>query len=176
MDHASELEVVPLSSGIDDIERLHKARAHPFSEKLDRKHIGTDNDKDLTIPDKCFSDSHKLRHFIRIIAPSIGFFGCQFAWACQGGYVDPYLRQLGLPDDMMNYAWILGPISGILFSLILLYISLHTLYGHYGVISSVCYPEICTFDLISECDPNGLQPTKWPIFRTDLPTDDRRVQ
>ncbi len=151
MDHASELEVVPLSSGIDDLDKAHLAQSHPFSSspirsknkiielqnaimhKLNHKnhsirsttitnHTSTDIDI-ATSPDS-------FHHFIKIIGPSIGFFGCQFAWACQGGYVDPYLRQLGLPDDMMNYAWILGPISGtypaqcILHSIISIYIYL----------------------------------------------------
>ena len=86
MDPASKLEMTPLS-GIEDTNRT---QAHS----------------------KINEDNTNIHNFIKTMAPSIGFFGCQFAWACQGGYVDPYLRQLGLADDMMNYAWILGPISG----------------------------------------------------------------
>ena len=153
---ASELEVVPLSSGIDDIDKLHKPQSHPLAlsihhnekkknqivvnlqnkirDKLKHKHInGMNNEDKLSNPNQINkpiigannydimskqlspispSTPSALTNYIKILAPSIGFFGCQFAWACQGGYVDPYLRQLGLPDDMMNYAWILGPISG----------------------------------------------------------------
>ncbi len=44
----------------------------------------------------------------------MAFFGCQFAWAVQDGNVSPYLRELGMSRDTMNYAWLLGPVSGIL--------------------------------------------------------------
>ena len=150
MDHASELEVVPLSSGIDDIERLHKARAHPFTpldiQQSIRKRLNShknDTEKDKNKND---SNSQSAHNFIRVIAPSIGFFGCQFAWACQGGYVDPYLRQLGLPDDMMNYAWILGPISGIYCVCTRQHILAHSLFSN-----NCCCPDIlCTFG-VSEC-------------------------
>ena len=151
MDHASELEVVPLSSGIDDIDNLNKPKSHPFASpafsannhkkipivvdlknvihKLQngKHHNGhkyekndiKDEEELIQIPSKSASlssiesPSRKSHNLLKIIAPSMAFFGCQFAWACQGGYVDPYLRELGLPNDMMNYAWILGPISGI---------------------------------------------------------------
>eukprot|EP01083_Nonionella_stella_P051010 135475_1 len=135
MDHASELEVVPLSSGIDDIDQPHKS--HPFNTppfRQKNKIVDFQNairdklaHKNASISSKTISITSKdidtisntsqtsFNEFIHIIAPSIGFFGCQFAWACQGGHVDPYLRQLGLADDMMNYAWILGPISGLIF-------------------------------------------------------------
>jgi len=138
-EHASELEVVPLSSAIEDND---PSKIHPLSPEkaksivvdfkdINDKHIinknnpskskvinNNDSDSEDDEIDKIKaeiqSNQSGWNNLIKIMAPSIGFFGCQFAWACQGGYVDPYLRQLGLPDDMMNYAWILGPISGIL--------------------------------------------------------------
>eukprot|EP01084_Bolivina_argentea_P104512 187123_1 len=128
MDPASELEIVPLSSGIDDRDALHKANAHPFSPPFEApaniqhalKELNDNHDALKLIETLKQSNTKGLckpsatRQFLSVIGPSIGFFGCQFAWACQGGYVDPYLRQLGLADDMMNYAWILGPISGLI--------------------------------------------------------------
>ena len=135
-EHASELEVVPLSSAIEDND---PSKVHPLSPEKDKsivvdfkdindKHIiknnavskvinnndsDSEDDEIAKIKAEIQSNRSGWNNLLKIMAPSIGFFGCQFAWACQGGYVDPYLRQLGLPDDMMNYAWILGPISGI---------------------------------------------------------------
>ena len=143
-EHASELEVVPLSSAIEDNDA---SKIHPLSPEKNKsivvdykdindklrnnnhKHImnnvaiNNDDSDDATDDEisamKAEMESNKSgwNNLIKIMAPSIGFFGCQFAWACQGGYVDPYLRQLGLPDDMMNFAWILGPISGIIYDI-----------------------------------------------------------
>ena len=167
MDHPSELEQIPLSSGIDDFDHIHKPQSHPFSQspipkgkkpilelpnvirdklrhhKPDKHIINDNNNKPKPIQNNNNNNnnvnndqmenlkdsessviSQPFRRFIKVLAPSIGFFGCQFAWACQGGYVDPYLRQLGLPDDMMNYAWILGPISGIII------ITIHCILAH----------------------------------------------
>lgn len=56
-----------------------------------------------------------FRQLMRIVGPSVAFFGCQFAWAVEDGNVSPYLRELGLDDDAISYAWIAGPITGILF-------------------------------------------------------------
>mmetsp|Transcript_55068 Transcript_55068/g.49569 ORF Transcript_55068/g.49569 Transcript_55068/m.49569 type:complete len:679 (-) Transcript_55068:34-2070(-) len=141
-EHASELEVVPLSSAIEDNDpsKLHPLSPgkksivvdfHDMKDKLrnnNNKHIinhneskpidnrhNSDSEDDQIAAMKAEISKSGWNNLIKIMAPSIGFFGCQFAWACQGGYVDPYLRQLGLPDDMMNYAWILGPISGLIF-------------------------------------------------------------
>ncbi len=123
MDHASELEVVPLSSGIDDIDQLHKS--HPFVEppyrpsnnkivdlqNAIRDKLAHKNSNDSISPKAISEPSKDIDEISNISTTSFNEF-IQFPWACQGGYVDPYLRQLGLPDDMMNYAWILGPISG----------------------------------------------------------------
>lgn len=40
--------------------------------------------------------------------------GIQFSWAVQIGYVTKSLLELGLPQTQVSYAWLAGPIAGIL--------------------------------------------------------------
>lgn len=43
-----------------------------------------------------------------------GLIGLQFCWAIQVGYVTKVLLQLGLAQRFVSYAWLAGPIAGIL--------------------------------------------------------------
>jgi len=49
-----------------------------------------------------------------LVAPSIGWVGTGVAFCVQGGYGTPFLLELGLTADAVNYVWLAGPISGIL--------------------------------------------------------------
>ena len=55
-----------------------------------------------------------LFNWFLLSIPSIGFFGCQLSWALQIGFVTPELERLGLSATLVNYAWLAGPISGII--------------------------------------------------------------
>lgn len=49
----------------------------------------------------------------RLLALAGGLGGIQLAWAVQIGYVTKALLQLGMPPAAVSYAWLAGPIAGI---------------------------------------------------------------
>lgn len=49
----------------------------------------------------------------RLLALAGGLGGIQLAWAVQVGYVTKALLQLGMPPAAVSYAWLAGPIAGI---------------------------------------------------------------
>ena len=48
----------------------------------------------------------------RILGVTAAFAGCQMAWAVQIGFTTPELRKLGMSKTWVGYAWLAGPISG----------------------------------------------------------------
>lgn len=50
----------------------------------------------------------------QLLALASGLVGIQFCWAVQVGYVTKALLELGLADRFVSYAWLAGPIAGIL--------------------------------------------------------------
>lgn len=50
----------------------------------------------------------------QLFALTCGFIGLQFCWAVQIGYVTKALLELGLPPRFVSYAWLAGPIAGII--------------------------------------------------------------
>lgn len=50
----------------------------------------------------------------QLLALASGLIGIQFCWAVQVGYVTKALLELGLSDRFVSYAWLAGPIAGIL--------------------------------------------------------------
>lgn len=51
---------------------------------------------------------------LRIFALTSGLIGLQFCWAVQVGYVTKSLLELGLPERFVSYAWLAGPIAGVI--------------------------------------------------------------
>jgi len=49
----------------------------------------------------------------RLLALTAGMGGIQLAWAVQIGYVTKALLQLGMPPAAVSYAWLAGPMAGI---------------------------------------------------------------
>lgn len=49
----------------------------------------------------------------RLLALAAGLVGIQFCWAVQVGYVTKSLLELGLAQRFVSYAWLAGPIAGI---------------------------------------------------------------
>lgn len=51
--------------------------------------------------------------FFQLVSMTSIFAGCQFAWAAQIGYATPALRELGMSASTVSFAWLAGPISGV---------------------------------------------------------------
>ncbi|KAG8808693.1 hypothetical protein FRC19_005718, partial [Serendipita sp. 401] len=51
------------------------------------------------------------KDFINI---SISMAGAQIAWTLELGYGTPFLRGLGLPEQLTSLVWLAGPISGLI--------------------------------------------------------------
>lgn len=51
---------------------------------------------------------------LRIFALTSGLIGLQFCWAVQVGYVTKSLLELGMPERFVSYAWLAGPIAGVI--------------------------------------------------------------
>lgn len=49
---------------------------------------------------------------LRLFAISLALGGCQFGWSVQIGYTTKTLQELGMPLGLVSYAWLAGPISG----------------------------------------------------------------
>lgn len=50
----------------------------------------------------------------KLFALASGFLGIQICWAVQIGYVSKFLLELGLSQRFVSYAWLAGPIAGII--------------------------------------------------------------
>lgn len=59
--------------------------------------------------------SSRLKPFsnARLFALTNGLIGLQFCWAVQIGYITKSLLELGLSERFVSYAWLAGPIAGI---------------------------------------------------------------
>ena len=53
-----------------------------------------------------------LNNWFSISIPAIGFLGCQLSLALQNGFVTPELEELGIPEKLVNYAWLAPPLTG----------------------------------------------------------------
>lgn len=74
-------------------------------------HISTKNEpSDVPEP----TEETPLFSNTRLFALTCGFIGLQFCWAVQIGYVTKSLLELGLPPRFVSYAWLAGPIAGII--------------------------------------------------------------
>lgn len=51
---------------------------------------------------------------LKLVSLASGFVGIQFCWAVQVGYVTKALLELGLEQRFVSYAWLAGPIAGML--------------------------------------------------------------
>lgn len=51
---------------------------------------------------------------LQLVELTFGLIGIQFCWAVQVGYVTKALLQLGMPNRFVSYAWLAGPIAGII--------------------------------------------------------------
>lgn len=51
---------------------------------------------------------------IKLFLLTSGLIGLQFCWAVQIGYVTKSLLELGLPQRFVSYAWLAGPIAGVI--------------------------------------------------------------
>lgn len=62
------------------------------------------------------SSSHSVRPFsnARLFALTNGLIGLQFCWAVQVGYITKTLLELGLSERYVSFAWLAGPIAGII--------------------------------------------------------------
>jgi len=50
----------------------------------------------------------------KLITLTITFFGIQIGWALQIAFASPLLEELGVPEAYVNWAWLAGPISGLI--------------------------------------------------------------
>lgn len=50
----------------------------------------------------------------RIICLTFGMIGNQLIWALQNGNASAYFLSLGLPDYLVGFAWLPGPLGGII--------------------------------------------------------------
>ncbi|CAM9553935.1 unnamed protein product [Heterosigma akashiwo] len=79
---------------------------------------------DILEDQKCGDVSHFSRQFKRLYLvyrnhpeaywPTVGFFGVQMCWAVQITYVSSYLITLGMTNETVGFAWLAGPLSGII--------------------------------------------------------------
>lgn len=68
-----------------------------------------------TIGDSEFSADNipPLTH-VQLFTIASGFIGLQVCWAVQIGYVTKSLLELGFPERFVSYAWLAGPIAGVI--------------------------------------------------------------
>lgn len=59
-------------------------------------------------------DDAPLLSYLELSALTSGFVGLQVCWAVQIGYVTKSLLELGLQERFVSYAWLAGPIAGII--------------------------------------------------------------
>lgn len=62
-----------------------------------------------------FSTSAPTVNFthLQLFTLTSGLLGLQFCWAVQIGYVTKTLLELGLPQRFVSYAWLAGPVAGV---------------------------------------------------------------
>lgn len=52
--------------------------------------------------------------WLKVLAPSFAFAGVQASWAVQIGHGTAHLRKLGLSNELVAFAWLAGPVTGLL--------------------------------------------------------------
>lgn len=60
------------------------------------------------------ADDAPLLSYWKLSALTSGFVGLQVCWAVQIGYVTKSLLELGFPQRYVSYAWLAGPLAGII--------------------------------------------------------------
>lgn len=78
---------------------------------LDMRHTSDKSDSD--VPSSLRSSNENDFSNFRLFALTSGLIGLQFCWAVQIGYITKSLLELGLSERFVSYAWLAGPIAGI---------------------------------------------------------------